>query len=468
MHPAVEPSAARMYVGDVSVDAASLEAHDIKIAAVADVVGSVGKRGIASRRALFKPVAEGLASEVVEGEIELFAPGVALSTKACWFTAMQGQVMVVVVGAHEGRDVTDEVLAYALAWQHDRDLVLVVPSSHLGLTMERLPWIATPVRVFSHAPGHAPQPMVVPARIDVYAAAEQRPLHSGSDHDLGDRASLVDALVKRLDSHWALTSAHRSSYLAWHCLGRQVVQISRKAHSVFVTAGVAYTKPVNGQEAALAVTVSEPLSGVQLAEIERRVADAVWKRFAGHDQGHVEHRMQAALAATAMRRLGFVAFSREYPAWRGDGRPGFVDFLAIDHKNVLHVVETKVGTGDVKGVLQTLDYATWVTANAAQIRADLGWTDGPASGTESVVLDFVVAPKASGPAIGPYFFGQVEALDTSIAWRVTIVTDALAHTPELSQTTYQSIPPTGPLVATPVQGPRRANKVQYDFMHGQT
>lgn len=83
----------------------------------------------------FKPIAEKLASHIAPGLVPFTPPGPGLSTKARWFSDSADQLLVVVVGSHHKTDVTDEVLAYALAWQCDRDLVLVLPANHVGLTV---------------------------------------------------------------------------------------------------------------------------------------------------------------------------------------------------------------------------------------------------------------------------------------------------------------------------------------------
>jgi hypothetical protein len=409
----------------------------------------------AGKRAQFEPIAEQLASGLVP-DLAAFAPGAALSAMARWFCDRSGQRLVVVVGEHESGDVTDEILAYALAWQHDRDLVLVVPETHLGLTLDRLPWIDTRVRVFTYGDDRDPRPAIIPPQAEVLAAATSRPLRSTGTYDLQHRADLVAPLVHSLNEHWALVPAHRSSYLAWHCLGRQVVRIARTANGVTIQAGVAYRDPPPGAAKPLVLSVDEELLPVQIAEVEHRVAEAVWKRFAGHDHGHVEHRMQASLASRGLTELGFTSFTREYPAWRGDGRPGYIDFLAVDRRNTLHVIETKVGVADVKGVLQTLDYTTWVTAHAKEIRAELNWPNASRLGQETVTLDFILAPKETGPAIGKYLAGQLEALAGSLPWRIAIVTDPLAEVPRIAGPWHRTLPPLGPLVASPVQGARWA------------
>ncbi len=417
----------------------------------------------AATRAAFAPTATQLAA-LVAADLVPFVTGPALSAMARWFHDPNDELLVVVVGAHELPDVTDDILAYALAWQRDRDLVLVLPDTRLGLTLERLPWIDTPVRVFTYTADLTLKPEVIPTRPEVLDRAAQRPLHPGVEHNLGNAHGFVQSLVAHLDDHWALVAAHRQSYLAWHCLGRQVICISRTGSGASIVAGVNYKKPPQGEEPALVMPVVQELTPVQIAEAERRVADAVWKRLAGHDLGHVEHRMQAALAATNLAGLGITQHPRrEYPAWRGDKRPGFIDFLALDRRNVLHVVETKVGTSDVKGVLQTLDYAIWVQANAEKIRADVGWPSASRPGPETVALDFVLAPKGHGPAVGPYLAGQLEALAGDVPWRVSIVTDPFADTPEMTVPTPRAVPPVGPFVAQAVQGPRWAAHVGNDL-----
>lgn len=417
----------------------------------------------AANYAAFKPTAEKLASQIAPALVPFTPPGSELSTKARWFSDSADQLLVVVVGNHDKTDVSDEILAYALAWQCDRDLALVLPQTHVGLTLERLPWIETPVRVFIYSDDLVPRPMVVPSRTEILALAKSRPLRSTEAHDLKGRDVLVEQLVRRLENHWALVGAHRPGYLAWHCLGRQVIKITTTVKNVTILAGVAYGDPPAGETEALVVSVDKQLLPLELAAIERRVSDAIWKRYARHDRGHAEHRMQAALASTGLSKLDIQPghLNREYPAWRGDGRPGFIDFLALDGKNVLHVIETKVGTADVKGALQTLDYATWVTAHASEIRVERGW--GPAAsrpGRETVMMDFILAPKASGgAAVGPYLAAQLEALSGGIPWRIWLVADPLADVPDPHVFERRTMPPPGPLVAKAVQGPRWAARV---------
>jgi hypothetical protein len=168
-------------------------------------------------------------------------------------------------------------------------------------------------------------------------------------------------------------------------------------------------------------------------------AATIWQRLAGTDSGHGEHRMQGALhSGPLLDRLGLTSVQREYPAWRGARKPGFLDFLGIDRDNRLHIVETKANPDDVTVVMQTLDYAIWVLPNGAAIRDERGWAKAPAA--ERVVIDFICAPPArkhaskAGPhgyAIGRYLAGQLEVLSPAICWRIWLVPDPLADPPDL-------------------------------------
>jgi hypothetical protein len=171
--------------------------------------------------------------------------------------------------------------------------------------------------------------------------------------------------------------------------------------------------------------------------------------------------------------LGLTDFRREFPAWRGEGRPGFLDFLGIDRSNRLHVIETKVNPDDVAVVLQTLDYAIWVAANAKEIRERNDWHQ--VEGRElDVVCDFIFAPRVKpaadaklqpvGYAIGSYIAGQLETLSSSIPWTVSLVADPAAEVPHVEGFRPHRMPPVGPLMAEPVQGPRWAARLQADLL----
>src|SRR4051812_6760854 len=70
--------------------------------------------------------------------LERFTPNQRLTTKAEWFVAGP-DVLVAVMAPEQSAASMDEVLARALAWQADRDLVLICPRARVGRAVERLP-----------------------------------------------------------------------------------------------------------------------------------------------------------------------------------------------------------------------------------------------------------------------------------------------------------------------------------------
>jgi hypothetical protein len=88
-------------------------------------------------RADFRLRAEELARDLC-GPVAGFEPGPGLSSRAVWFVPPDNGRLVVVAGGHEQMASMDEVLGYALAWQGDRDLLLVLPESYERQTLGRL------------------------------------------------------------------------------------------------------------------------------------------------------------------------------------------------------------------------------------------------------------------------------------------------------------------------------------------
>jgi hypothetical protein len=212
---AVEPNAGRIYIGDATLAVEASDAFERCLGAIGirlpdETVGAAPARRVARARSLFWPVAERLAREMIPDPVP-FRPGRNLTEMAVWFTDESDGTLVVEVGSHEAIDSLDQVLAYALAWQGDRDLVLVLPETHAEQTMTRLPWIETCVRVFVYGPELLPRPAIVPARAEVLSKAKTLGIRRTKEHTLGDAAELVEPLVKWADEHWALKEAHRGT-----------------------------------------------------------------------------------------------------------------------------------------------------------------------------------------------------------------------------------------------------------------
>ena len=161
----------------------------------------------ARTRADFRLLAERLARDL-SGHVVRFRPGPSLTAMAEWLATPDDTRLVVVAGGHENADSMDEVLAYALAWQCDRDLLLVLPESREHQTLARLAWVDTPVRVFLHD-SDGLRPAVIPSRSEVLAFAAGRGRRTIAEPDLGDMAPLVEWVTGWADDHWALAKVKR-------------------------------------------------------------------------------------------------------------------------------------------------------------------------------------------------------------------------------------------------------------------
>jgi len=108
-------------------------------------------------------IARNLASRVAPGVIAV-RPDPVRSDFASWFC--DDSRLLAVVVALETVDMTEPILAFALAHRHNRDLMLVLPETQVGVMLERLSWIDTPVRVFTYGVDHEPRPVIIPSRLD--------------------------------------------------------------------------------------------------------------------------------------------------------------------------------------------------------------------------------------------------------------------------------------------------------------
>jgi hypothetical protein len=402
------------------------------------VVGLTPRRAAERNRAAFAGPADALAAGVVtDRSLAVFRPGKAMSQFARWYTDDDAELLIAVVAPTELLTSVDEVLAFGLAWQQDRDLLLVLSPEHCRLVLPRLAWVGTPVRVWEYDDTFLPRPTPVPSRAEVLVAVRKgQPVRPRERYQLSPTHS--DWLESLLNSEvlGGLTRHEQKGYLSWHSRGLQVLRVARSHGGLELLAGVRYSKPTPDMPPVLPpIRINAALSGDQLSQITAAITAAVADGGRSLTSDQLEHRLQASLEASGRQALDLRHLSREYPAHRGHGRPGFVDFLAADARGALHVVETKIGH-DPRVVLQALDYGIWVAAHEAQVRQDTGW-DGPSDG--NLRLDLVLAPKlpsatkvSSGapsrtiPAVNPYIAPQLEALAGDVKWRVFTVADASA------------------------------------------
>lgn len=406
----------------------------------------------------FAGAAEQAAAATVSAAIQGFAPGSRLSRHAHWFVTGDDEVLIAVASPAERHTTADEVLTYALAWQHNRNLHLVLPPAMLAGALSRLPWIESPVRVWELAEGE-PRPVPAPARPEVFDSLRALPPRVSKKVALTDEH---DAWLAGIDTA-ALGEPHNRSYLSWHHRGLQVLKVSRTRGGLRIQAGVQYSG-----KSAIATpydrTFSVPPAAEEIAEINAEIAAAVEHGESKSSQMR-EHRMQATLASQATD-LGLVHLLREYPAYRGldgsaskrAGRPGYIDFLGVDAQGRLHVVETKIGH-DPRVVLQALDYAIWVRANETTIRADLRLSgldvpDPTPDHNARLQIHLVLGPDAHGIAFNAYLAPQLEALKGDCQVHVHLVPDVETKPLELQPLPANDLWRAAPMVATPVQ-PRR-------------
>lgn len=114
------------------------------------------------------------------------------------------------MSSEEKPAVADEVLAYGLAWQENRDLHLALPGPMVATTLTRLPWIETKVRVWVME-GVRPQQVRTLSRMDVLDRLRELPPR------VSRRATLpadAEPWIAALETSGL--EAHNRSYRSWH------------------------------------------------------------------------------------------------------------------------------------------------------------------------------------------------------------------------------------------------------------
>lgn len=383
-----------------------------------------------------------------------FEPGRKLSTMTPMFVD-EDTLAVAVAPFEQPRDV-DRALGFGLAYAQDRELVLVLPAAHAQATLRRAAFLDAPIRVITYEARtvlgrwtFTVEEQVIPSRPAVLA--EYRDPLVTTVHQLSAPNATVNELVNWADAHPDLRPAHRDSYLAWHCLGRMVLRLRRvKGDGVEVTAGVNASKPSAAFAPAVFLDgIHETVTPDRVDEIHTAVDAAIDRRRTGVDNGHVEHLLQALLAEdigvlnVRTDRDGPGRVRREFPAIRADGSRGYIDLLAVDAQDRIHVIETKIGS-DPMLVLQALDYYIWALAHREALAAEFGLT----TTNPDVVVDFVVGVTKTIKPIGPYTAPQAEALPGGLRWRCFITAGWAQHDLKV-----QALPgrtwPDGPRTAPP-------------------
>lgn len=380
---------------------------------------------MARLRAGFAPRARALAA-VLGAPSTVF--GKRLPAQGSWF--IDDDVLAVVGGPHENQPGIDLLLAYGLAWAQDRDLWLILPEGRHAPTLARLPWIDPHVRLLTFNDAD-PVEQAIPPRATVLKSLGD-PLTKGL-HNLKKRDVWVADLVAWLeDPARGLVEASRGSYRAWHIEGRQILRIERTRSGLRIVGGVNYSKPVGDQRPPVKTDITGPLTTVDLGALQAAVEWAIARRLDGSDDTHLEHRLQSRLKPA---HLQLDQWDRERPAVRAGGALGFVDFLGVDTKGRVHVVETKIGP-DPMLVLQGLDYWIWATAHRKTLSEHFERQ------VTAVAIDYVVAPKSGKKkALSPYTKAIATALDGGVSWRFwTVGGDWATGDPSLQKHPVRTVP----------------------------
>jgi hypothetical protein len=344
-------------------------------------------------------------AEMVGGPTSPFTTAARLST-LCSFFADETRLLIVVTA--DQQNAADQSLAWGLAHRGDRELSLVIPEHLAQPTQLRVPWLMPQVRVFTVRGDRVDEPGPLSHEQSI---AGYRHWVGGAAAQLGGRDTWIRGVLDWLATVPAIERIERSSYVAWHVRGRQVLKAAASKTTLSVTAGVDAQGEFHGKTAVKA-KLTGPADDALVLDLIAAVAHAAADRLRGVDDGHREHLMQAALQPTD---IGLADWRREFPAWRpGSTRSAFIDFLGVDSGQRVHVVETKIGA-DTMLVLQGLDYWLWARANHDKVAATL-----ESNSDRLPIIDYVVAPEVEGgELLSPYVPAQAEALHRTIPWRFT-------------------------------------------------
>ncbi len=354
-----------------------------------------------------------------------------LSTLFSWFGNID--TLCVVAGSPSMKPQDCDVgFSHALGHLGDRDLIVVFPQAGAKAVAERLPFLEVPARAFALRDSGVT--MLQPMRpADVFA--EYQGIRGGS-HDITKAMALVEPLLSWLAPHEELVPDDRKSYRTWQYFGRQVLtlRVGSSGH-VDLVAGVNYSDPKPGQQPAVRLRLTKPITDSEFATVQAAIALARAGKDSGADAANAEHLLQERLRRD-WKLLGLRGEPlREVPVRRPVGH-GYIDLLGAGKEGRIRVLETKLGPFE-RLVVQGLDYWIWATANSSDVAE---WLDLPAD--SGIDIEYVVAEKTPGHGvIGSYTSGQAEAIQGSIRWRFTTVRDwRETHPPTVERLPLRTLP----------------------------
>jgi hypothetical protein len=135
------------------------------------VVNLSERRAAKRDRVVFADLADTLAAAVVTDRgLTAIQPSSAISKFVRWYTDAANELLVAVVAPTEPPTRVEEVLAFALAWRQNRDLLLVLSPEQCKQVIPRGGWAGTPVRVWEYDDTLVPRWVPDPSRAEVLAA----------------------------------------------------------------------------------------------------------------------------------------------------------------------------------------------------------------------------------------------------------------------------------------------------------
>lgn len=401
-----------------------------------------GKSDMPARRAAFREAARELIAAIGATSTDWKPPRQVPAYT--YFFGSKDQLNVVVFDEKKKANI-DLGLAYALAHVGDRSLNLLIPKDFEESTQQRLVGLSTDVRLYTYEGQKARPSECRKLTLADLAKLEEKASIRGGEHNLGNRQEWVQDLIDWADQLApALVQANRNSYRAWHCLGRQLLKLKTTSKGIDVLAGVNYTKPTGTQSSPITLHLTKPMTVEESWRVKEAVLRGIINRRAGGDdsRAHLEHQMQAVLMAEPETLTGSkkIELRREVPAKRPGGGTGFIDFVFVDSRGVLHLVETKIGE-DPMLVLQGLDYWLWAQVNLKLLEKEL-----KIKNIRDVQIDFALGEK-DGTLVAPSAAvlrtdapAQLQQLRADIPWRIARVTGWLREDPAVRQLQVREVP----------------------------
>jgi hypothetical protein len=350
-------------------------------------------------------------------KLKRMPPARGLSTLCSWYE--NDDEVMAVVSPQKGSS-ADIALSHGLFHCGARQLTLVLPAESAGPTRRRIPWLTTPVDVYTYPIG-TPVPTLSEKLTQESVVRKAGGSDSKMPFHLNPGASeWIRELADWATEHPKLEAAHLSNARVWSCLGQRVLTIRGKARPQ-ITAGIdAKISP------AVQTVATGPLSTETLSNIQLSVSEGIEHATKQLHGAFAEHHLQQKLRGVPWRLRLEHPLLREVPAWRPApgsddalGR-GFIDLVGLDSVGDLVLVETKLAA-DSMLVLQGLDYWIW-----AQSKANRDWLDNRLSANRDATLRLLYAVAGKGaakPELSRYSKAHFDALDDTVNWRLALLTD---------------------------------------------